>query len=224
MSGRMSKCFKGESTGRLSEDELCQAAGFLHRALVHEQTGLIVEKITKQYSGKNMAIHAVAVLEQIGAMNDSSKRRWDESDAESSAWDQVSSLSETEFHVPKPDLGYSAGSTGDAKYAVGAAEAASTENKVKLPEGVSTKHEWGRTVIVMKKYADKEITYAQLVSMAKHEKDAERYVGWIQSTYTPKKEDLQVADGVPQAVDLTRYLKCIDWKKGGHGEFVRRLK
>ena len=76
----------------------------------------------------------------------------------------------------------------------------------------------------MKKYASSEITYAQLLSKTKSDKDAERYVGWLQSTYTPKDIDMQVADGVTQAVDFARSLKMIGWKKGGTEEFVRRLK
>ena len=79
-------------------------------------------------------------------------------------------------------------------------------------------------MIQMKKYASSEITYAQLLSKTKSDKDAERYVGWLQSTYTPKDIDMQVADGVTQAVDFARYLKMIGWKKGGTEEFVRRLK
>ena len=73
MSGHMSKCLQGESTGRLTEDELCQAAGLLHGALVYDQNRFIVEKIARQLRGKNMAVHAGEVLAQIGAMNDSSK-------------------------------------------------------------------------------------------------------------------------------------------------------
>ena len=222
MSGRMSKCMKGESTGRLSEDELCHAAGLLHRAVVFEQNRFIVEKIARQLHGKEMAVHAGAVLEQISGMVDSSKRRFDESDVESSHWDHLSSVSETEFQVPKPDAGCSAGShKGDAR---SAADAVFAVASIELPKGISSAHEWGRTVIQMKKYASSEITYAQLVSKTKSDKDAERYVGWLQSTYTPKDIDMQVADGVTQAVDFARYLKMIGWKKGGTEEFVRRLK
>ena len=68
----MSKCLKSESTGRLTEDELCHAAGLLH-ALVYDQNRFIAEKIARQLHGKNMAVHAGEVLAQIGAMNDSSK-------------------------------------------------------------------------------------------------------------------------------------------------------
>ena len=219
MSGHMSKCLKSESTGRLTEDELCHAAGLLH-ALVYDQNRFIAEKIARQLHGKNMAVHAGEVLAQIGAMNDSSKRRWDASD-------DLSSVSETGFHVPQPAAGYAAGSTKDMKHVEGFTSVTAGDANVKLPKGINSEHEWGRTVIVMKKYAEKEITYAQLVNMAKHDKDAERYVGWIQNTYTPKDEDmqnLQNAGGVTQAIDFARYLKKIRWKKDGHREFVRRLK
>ena len=224
MSGHMAKCMKGESTSRLTDDEIRHAAGLLHRALVHDQSRFVVEMIARQLNGKSVAVHAGEVLEQLGAMNDSSKRRLDEFDVESSHWDHLSSVSETEFHVPKPNAGYAAGSDTVPKNVVEHALPIAMVDYVKLPKGISSEHEWGRTVIVMKKYADKEITYAQLITMDKHEKDAQRYVGWIQSTYTPKDEDMQIADGVPQAIDFARYLKKIGWKKDEHGEFVRRLK
>ena len=170
----MSKCLKGESTGRLTEDELCHAAGLLHRALVYDQNRFIVEKIARQLHGKNMAVHAGEVLSQIGAMNDSSKRRWDESDAESSMWDHVLSVSETEYQVPKPNAGYNAGSSDDQKRAQEIAVPAASVDHVALPKGIKSVAEWSRTVIVMKKYASQDITYGELISTAQHDKDAGR--------------------------------------------------
>ena len=62
MSGHMAKCMKGESTSRLTDDEIRHAAGLLHRALVHDQSRFVVEMIARQLGCRPQQVAAAAAL------------------------------------------------------------------------------------------------------------------------------------------------------------------
>ena len=79
-----------ESDEPLSEMEMRRCAGLLRRAVMHGQAHGLVKLVAGQVHGRPIAVTCGDVLEQIQAMNDSSKRRIEFSETEESeSWDEV---------------------------------------------------------------------------------------------------------------------------------------
>ena len=79
-----------ESDEPLSEMEMRRCSGFLRRAVMHGQAHGLVKLVAGQVHGRPIAVTCGDVLEQIQAMNDSSKRRIEFSETEESeSWDDV---------------------------------------------------------------------------------------------------------------------------------------
>eukprot|EP00435_Cladocopium_sp_Y103_P038469 s4675_g10.t1 len=95
--------------------------------------------------------------------------------------------------------------------------------EVPCPPGVKDVHEWSRTIVSMKKYADLNYSYGELVKLAECDGEAAKYLAWIQKTYTPEVDRMKTVKRT-QAVDLAMFLKMIGWSAEAPEEFVRRLK
>ena len=224
MSGRMSKLPRGESVGALSQRETEVAAELIHRAIVHEQGNAIVQKVASHIHGKQIAVHVQSLMVECQGMSDASKRRHDETDAAS--WDHIAS--EEEFDpscMPMPSGGYGNDiSKGNTKAKMADHAPTSGQHVFAFPPKVNSMDEWGRTIITMKKYADLNITYGELVTMSRTDLEASKYLGWIVKTYTPEPDRMKTVKRT-QAVDMAMYLKNIGWSMDETPEeFVRRLK
>eukprot|EP00435_Cladocopium_sp_Y103_P027367 s706_g6.t1 len=225
MSGHLSKLPRGESTGPLSQREVEIAAGLVHRAVVHEQAHGIVTKIAAHIHGKHIAVHAEAMLSDVQGMTDASKRRLD-AETDVGSWDHV--ISDEEFDpscMPMPSAGYVKDDSKGSGMTQAALLASMPDPKKSFPfpPNVNSMSEWGRTILTMKKYADLNMTYGELVKMSKIDDDALRYLAWIQKTYTPEVDRAKTVKRT-QAVDLAMYLKNSGWSQPETEEFVRRLK
>ena len=215
------------SDGPLGESEMRHAAGLLHRAVAHGQAHGIVRMVSGHIHGRPIAVACGDVLEQIQGMNDSSKRRFDLSDAEGSeSWDEVPAetfmdrLHGLQGNQPSASGvssqtadGYDHGGATVVKPMTQADMLKSSQelnrHNVPYPKGITNVMTWGRTVITMKKYAQMNISYAELVEMGDRDEDAMKYLAWIQATFTPTLADLQKDGKCTQARDLALYLKKI---------------
>lgn len=206
-SGHLSKMPRNAVTpGPLNEDEMDRCAELIHRALVHEQANGIVRRVANHIHGKQIAVHVGSLMNEAQAMTDASKRlRDDDSD-----WDQVE---ETEPNLPMT----SKGPTGSAGYER-VMKSALTNNPepardFPLPEGVKTVEQWGKTIIMMPKYADQNVTYKELVNRATRDSEAQSYIKMIQSKFTPKDGEEYIKKST-QAVDFALYLKKTKYGNG----------
>ena len=231
---RAMKHQKGESDGPLNDNELRIVSGLLRRAVAHGQAHHISSLIAHQIGGKTDALPADHFLERLKdemhGMTDASKRRLQGVDE----WDAVSSMPSDEESFMWRLHGNSADGPAPSGASVGYAERPSSavtksaisavDVSVKLPRDVASVEDWSKTLVKMKKYADFGMSYKELVELTKTDKEANKYVGWIQATYTPDPKDINQLNGVTQATDFARFLKKISWKKSSDGDFVRELK
>jgi hypothetical protein len=227
----MSKLSKTESTGPLNEEEISRCAELIHRAVVHEQGFRVVQTVSRHIHGRGTEVNVQEVFDKVAsnmvpqAMTDASKRRLEVSDSEWSAVTQ----SGTEPRDEEPDAKYLEGYQHFKLKPIGSWTSQVPTDRtgkgvdVPLPTGVNSVMEWGRTIINMKKYADENISYGELVDRAANSAEHARYVQWIQSTYTPPDEEI-VSCKKTQAVDFALYLKKIHWKRQENSEFVRCMK
>lgn len=231
-----------ESDEPLSEMEMRRCAGLLRRAVMHGQAHGLVKLVAGQVHGRPIAVTCGDVLEQIQAMNDSSKRRIEFSETEESeSWDDVAGESFMDrLHGFRGDgpatSGASSYAAGCDRSAMGATDQPKTQgsliqacqeltrHNVPYPKGITTVMQWGRTVITMKKYSHMNISYAELAEMAEKDEEAVKYLSWIQATFTHTLADLNKDGKCTQARDLALYLKKIGWTKSDGYEFNRTLK
>eukprot|EP00435_Cladocopium_sp_Y103_P066389 s212_g28.t1 len=202
----MSKLPRSESVGALSQRETEVAAGLIHRAIVHEQGNAIVQKVASHIHGKQIAVHVQSLVEECQGMSDASKRRLD-AETDAGSWAHV--ISDDEFDpscMPMPSAGYvKENPKGNNKAKLAHHMPDVVHPEVPCPPGVKDVHEWSRTIVSMKKYAD----------------EVAKYLAWIQKTYTPEVDRMKTVKRT-QAVDLAMFLKMTGCSADAPEEFVRR--
>ena len=127
--------------------------------------------------------------------------------------------------MPLPSSGYvNVNSKGNSKAKLASLMPDDTPKGFPFPPKVTTMTEWGRTIVTMKKYADFNLSYAELVRMSETDHESAKYLAWIQKTYTPEVDRMKTVKRT-QAVDMAMYLKNLGWSMdAAEEEFVRRLK
>lgn len=106
-----------------------------------------------------------STLEAPGAMHDGSKRRFDDEDIEYE--DDFSMVSSSPGAKKQTQMPCPPTSVNDKSA------------KIKLPEGVKSMDEWGRTMCDLPKVAVYKMSYDQLVKKSSTVPEIAEYLGWI---------------------------------------------
>ena len=236
---RGAKCAKPEAMGvseeplnePLNEREVKMATSLLARAVKFGQQRLILDGFIHQPGGlKPLAVIADAVMSEmeLSGKRDREEAR-DEAERisagyEESEWDQLSYAGAS----PKGYMGTVRGS-----YAAGGstipppmpdAESHPFENlKIPLPPGVSTIHEWGRTVCQLEKYKEKKLTHAQMVSQSDFDPAIYNYLCWIKNRYGIEDSGC-FPPKISPGIDLAAYLERSKFQQKGKETFKRVLR
>lgn len=198
----------------LSADEIDTAARLTTRAIMNGQQNqmfLIVGSLDPRAEAWMM--EKTRIYQGYGGtMSESVKRPLDfslledaESTSPSSAWNEVSLTSARAYHdgpsasVPMPT------SSGALRMPETSVE--DEDMSVELPADVHDVGTWGKTIVKMEAYADRNWRYRQIVEEAKSDKKVHGYLSWIVKTYGKEKS----GPVKNQATDLARFLLRIRW-------------
>ena len=95
----------------------------------------------------------------------------------------------------------------------------------KMPAGVGSLHQWGRTRVTMAKFKARGWTFQEIAAHGMHHGEVRKYLSWICERYTPAESISEcfrqqasesglmslVHEPVNQATDLAMYLKAAGW-------------
>jgi hypothetical protein len=224
----------------LSPPEIELASQLLLRAAKNDQTKAIMNSIKNAPNSKVFWVSVNSALEWIqndvpcgsgypgSSMTDASKRRFPDDDAAS--WEQVSSNGESveqatyiaslpeHVAVPPP---WKDGTSPVLKVMMEAKE----DIKVSFPPDVTDLRQWGQQLCLTEKYKDANLSYYELLTMAKNDTDVRQYLQFIKSRYGQAAEQAKSFEKMTPGRDLARFLLRYGWNSSdSKATFSRQFK
>ena len=224
----------------LSPPEIDLASQLLLRAAKNDQTKVIMSSIKNAPDSKVFWSSVKSALEwiqsdvprgsgyQSSSMTDASKRRLPDDDTAS--WEQLSSAGESvseatyiaslpeHIEVPPP---WKDGTSPVLRAMMEAKE----DHRVSFPPDVTDLRQWGQQLCMTDKYKDANMSYYELIAMAKCDTEVYSYLQFIKSRYGHAAEQAKALEKMTPGRDLARFLLRYGWnQQDSKSTFSRQFK